>query len=449
MDQEAGAHQAPYVTKQDSKNKDLAFIKNMLQKEPEMNDEDAKKLAGSVLEDILNGRVPFKEGADQWWGKSLRVKGNPKEGTKDEYFERIPVKNLKTILSDRLDDILINRKEGEMTNFGIFMRYLIHTYDKKRNEVEEQIWKAYEERTKEWFECESWGDAPKLWENVATFFTPMFHREHCADMVPFGIDEFKRMINACYLKDDFGEYNYKGVVAINMLRKLIGCGILKNEFDLRQFWAKSEFNLGDMYNKDSTRDFNKAVENCALKHLNMSDMHKEIGMKFIDTIEAGFEVQAKINALATESFDLKPQFNTPESDRIAAVFFQISMHVLTTYHDTELQSYAEQIIAEFMTVFEHAIKDVNDSLEMELLYATECIYSKLKAENKAGKIGKVMQDLWDSYSFNKSTLLVEWKSERNGQVMFRGTDSTGRNKMQVEVCDFLKFVSEQPDEEEN
>ena len=72
-------------------------------------------------------------------------------------------------------------------------------------------------------------------------------------------------------------------------------------------------------------------------------------------------------------------------------------------------------------MFEHAIKDVNDSLEMELLYATECIYSKLKAENKAGKIGKVMQDLWDSYSFNKSTLLVEWKSERSGQVMFRGT----------------------------
>ena len=85
MDQDAGAHQAPYVTKQDSKNKDLAFIKNMLQKEPEMSDDHAKKLAGSVLEDILNGRVPFKEGADQWWGKSLRVKGNPKEGTKDEY----------------------------------------------------------------------------------------------------------------------------------------------------------------------------------------------------------------------------------------------------------------------------------------------------------------------------------------------------------------------------
>ena len=116
----------PAMSRQDSRNNAMASIRNMLQKEPEMSDEKAMKLAGSVLEDVLNGQVSFSEAADQWYGKSIRVKGE--KGATDEYYERIPVKNLSAIIVDRLETIIISGKEQEQQNFGILMRYLIFSY---------------------------------------------------------------------------------------------------------------------------------------------------------------------------------------------------------------------------------------------------------------------------------------------------------------------------------
>ena len=135
-----------------------------------------------------------------------------------------------------------------------------------------------------------------------------------------------------------------------------------------------------------------------------------------------------VSDLASGNFDKSKHFEPKELDKLCAVFYQICMHILTNYNDNEqLTNYAEANIAEFMTVFEHSTdaekNGVNSKLEIELLYATECIYSKFKQENKAGKINLVMQELWDSYSFSKTTIIEKWKSDRNGVDRFRGMES--------------------------
>ena len=136
----------------------------------------------------------------------------------------------------------------------------------------------------------------------------------------------------------------------------------------------------------------------------------------ISAIDSKSKIQEKIK-------DLTAGEDAKESDRLISIFFSISMHVLSVYHNSskqgELANVAEQSIAEFMTSFEHA-ENLNDSLEVELLYATECIYAKLKADNRPNKISEIMQELWDSFSFSKPTLTTKWKAERVGVDKFRG-----------------------------
>ena len=83
-------------------------------------------------------------------------------------------------------------------------------------ETDNNIIESLQEQIQSWMECESWSDCPNLWENVANIMYHMFNQKNIK--TPFGTKDFKKLVDLCYLKDEYGEYNYKGVFASHMLR---------------------------------------------------------------------------------------------------------------------------------------------------------------------------------------------------------------------------------------
>merc|ERR1712176_405477 len=116
-------------------------------------EEEAIAKAKKVLSDVLHNkqqRNSFEDGAKQWIVE-----------------EAIPPKWIPQILVDRIDSLIMEHKEPEINEFGIFLRYLIKgcRSSKDRSEMEDKMMDGFKKVSEKWFEEESWTNLPpgQLW----------------------------------------------------------------------------------------------------------------------------------------------------------------------------------------------------------------------------------------------------------------------------------------------